>query len=205
MNRQADLQVVLVYLNDGLGEAWRSEFSGHHVVKVVQGDITQVACDAIVSPANSYGFMDGGLDLALSERFGWHLQAALQQQIRLLPERELLIGNALVIPTQNSDVPWLIAAPTMRVPMSFHIATSVNAYLAMKAILIAAMAHSSINAVAIPGLCTGVGRMPVETAAKQMRQAYEEVVLGRHPVFADFGEAQKHHAELNPDGLIWDY
>lgn len=205
MSRQADLQIFLAYLDERLGDAWRSQFSNCPGVQILREGITSISCDAIVSPANSFGFMDGGLDLALSGRFGWNLQASLQQEIQQLPERELLIGKTLVIATQNSDVPWLIAAPTMRVPMSFQIATSVNAYLAMKAILIAAMAHPSINTLAVPGLCTGVGRMPVETAAKQMRLAYEEIILGRHPVFADFGDAQKHHAELNPDGLIWDY
>lgn len=199
------MQIYLIYRDDALGDAWRSHFDDQPVVKTVNGDITTSTCDAIVSPANSFGFMDGGLDLALSERFGWDLQTSLQKRILQLPEQEILVGKAIVIETNDSVVPWLIVAPTMRVPMSFNIATSVNAYLAMKAILIAAQRHPSINSVAIPGLCTGVGRMPPRTAAKQMFVAYDEIVGGNRTAFADFGEAQKHQAELNPDGLIWDF
>ena len=70
-------------------------------------------------------------------------------------KKELLIGKSLVIPTKHNYIPFLISAPTMRVPMSFNIATSINAYLAMKAILIAGKNHEAINTIAIPGLCTG--------------------------------------------------
>ena len=199
------MQIFLVYRDNALGDAWRSHFHERSDVQIVQDDITTLTCDAVVSPANSFGFMDGGLDAALSERFGANLQTDLQQQIQQLPERELLVGKAVIVPTRDSRIRWLIAAPTMRVPMSFNIATSVNAYLAMKAILIAAQAHADIHSVAIPGLCTGVGRMSAITASRQMFVAYKEVVIGDRPPFADFGDAQKHQIELNPDGLIWDY
>jgi len=48
--------------------------------------------------------MDGGLDYALSEHFGWDLEKNLQEKIRQLPEGELLVGRALVIPTGSSVV-----------------------------------------------------------------------------------------------------
>ena len=44
-------------------------------MKVSQGDIFNGApvADAIVSPANSFGFMDGGIDYCYSEHFGWQM------------------------------------------------------------------------------------------------------------------------------------
>ena len=194
----------LYYREKALGDAWKNEFAEAKNVDIIEGDICQTDCNAIVSPANSFGFMDGGLDYALSEHFGWDLQDKLQHEIQQLPEGELLIGKALVIATGDKQVPWLISAPTMRVPMSFNIPTSVNAYLAMKAILVAAKAHPEIHSVAIPGLCTGVGRMPAPTAARQMFRAYEEIALGKKPSFEDFGDAQKYHWRLNEDGMIYD-
>jgi O-acetyl-ADP-ribose deacetylase (regulator of RNase III) len=162
--------------------------------------------DAVVSPANSFGFMDGGLDYALSERFGWGLQQRLQQAIARRPLKELLVGEAMVLPTDDPDVPCLISAPTMRVPM--HLRQSVNAYLAMKAILAAALGHAGsppIRRVAIPGLGTGCGRLDVETAAWQMWTAYREVVLNEWRYPEDFGEAQKAHLQLNvKEIMIWD-
>jgi O-acetyl-ADP-ribose deacetylase (regulator of RNase III) len=197
--------VILVYREPDLGEAWRATFAGVQGVQIVCGDITQIGCDAVVSPANSFGFMDGGLDYALSERFGWDLQERVQRAIAELPERELLVGRAISVETKDTRVPWLIVAPTMRVPMSFQIATSVNAYLAMKALLLEATSHPEIYNVAAPGLCTGVGRMAPEIAAIQMRAAYDEVMARSRERYRDIGEAQKQQVQLNPRGLIWDY
>jgi O-acetyl-ADP-ribose deacetylase (regulator of RNase III) len=199
------MNISLIYRDQPLGDAWQAAFAEYPEVSVVAGDLTEVRSDAVVSPANSFGFMDGGLDLALSERLGWDLQDRLQEAIHQLPERELLVGKALTLATGDPHIPWLIAAPTMRVPMSFQIATSINAYLAMKAILLAAIGHPEINSVAIPGLCTGVGRMPPEIAAQQMRAAYAEIISGGRAKFTDFGEAQRQQADLNPRGMIWDY
>ncbi|MCS3799667.1 macro domain-containing protein [Niastella sp. OAS944] len=197
------MKIILCGLEAKLVEAWRQFFSEEKDVVILEGDITTVACDAIVSPANSFGFMDGGLDYALSERFGWDLEKQLQQMIKDLPEGELLVGQAMVLETGDKMVRLLISAPTMRIPTNFNIDTSVNAYLAMKAILIKAKGDDRISSVAIPGLCTGVGRMQPMIAARQMFQAYKEIILGERMDFASFGEAQKYHWNINPQGMIW--
>lgn len=82
-----------------------------------------MTCDAIVSPANSFGFMDGGLDAALVERFGMYAETRPKQTIRDKHAGELLVGRAEVCPTNDSTVPWLICAPTMRVPHRRHVAS----------------------------------------------------------------------------------
>lgn len=199
------LQIKLVYLDENLGHAWKEDFADCKNVIVIKGDITQVECDAIVSPANSFGFMDGGLDLLISETFGWHLQENLQKEIWKLEEKELLIGKSITIATGNDKVPYLISAPTMRVPMSFNIATSVNAYLAMKAILIACKNNNNIKTVAIPGLATGCGRMPFHIASNQMFLAYDEIINENYKDYKSFGEAQKYQFRLNEKGFIWDF
>ena len=55
------MQIILAYRDDSLGEAWRTHFRERPDVQIIHGDITTVNCDAVVSPANSFGFMDGGL------------------------------------------------------------------------------------------------------------------------------------------------
>lgn len=197
------MEIKLVYLDDFLGKAWEKSFSGIDNVSIINEDITKVKSDAIVSPANSFGFMDGSLDYVLSEHFGWHIQEKLQKKIKNSDLGELLVGTSIVLETGNSEIPYLISAPTMRVPMNFNIATSINAYLAMKAILIACKNHDSINSVSIPGLCTGCGRMPYHIAAGQMFLAYEEVVLGKKRDFQEFGDAQRFQIKLNENSLIW--
>src|SRR5688572_13746337 len=183
------MKIILCGLDHKLLQAWRQFFSDEKEVSIVEADITTLECSAVVSPANSFGFMDGGLDYALSERFGWDLEKRLQKIIKELPEAELLVGQAIILRTGDLKIPILISAPTMRIPTNFNIDTSVNAYLAMKAILIKAITESEITSVAIPGLCTGVGRMQPMIAARQMYQAYKEIVLGERMDFKTFGEA----------------
>jgi len=195
------MHYLLIDKNPKMITAWRAFFSEEQDVKILQGDLTNVSGDAIVSPANSFGFMDGGVDYAISERLGWGLQEKLQAQIQALPEGELLVGRALVLETGDELIPFLISAPTMRVPMN---ATSVNAYLAMKATLIAARQHPEITYVAIPGFCTGVGRMAPMIAARQMYQAFLEIEKGEKMHFREFAEAQEYHWRINPQGMIFD-
>ena len=197
------MKILLAGLSPKLLDAWTEFFSKEENVTITESDHTKLECDAIVSPANSFGFMDDGLDDALSERLGWDLEKRLQQTIKELPERELLVGQALILETGDKTIPLFISAPTMRIPTNFNIDTSVNAYLAMKAILIKAKSDKRISTIAIPGLCTGVGRMQPMIAARQMFQAYEEIILGQEMDFATFGEAQKYHWNINPQGMIW--
>lgn len=197
------MQYFLTAINTKLVEAWRDLFSDQQDVTIIEGDITTLTVDAIVSPANSFGFMDGSLDYAISERLGWHLEKELQRRIKASPEGELLVGTTMILDTGDSSIPYLISAPTMRIPTNFNIDTSINAYLAMKAILLAANKDERILSVAIPGLCTGVGRMEPVIAARQMFAAFEEIVLGKKLDFKTFGEAQKYHWNLNQKGMIW--
>lgn len=198
------MKILLCHRDDHLGDAWHERFADQSDVSFTDEDICRVRCDAIVSPANSFGFMDGGLDHQLSEHFGWDLKKEVQRRIAACPLGELLVGEAIIVPTGDARVSWLVCAPTMRVPMPVR--ESVNAYLAMKAVLCAVLAHcdeNPIDTVAVPGLGTGIGRLSPEVAATQMWIAYQEVVLrvGRKP--ANFAEAQRQHLALNRTALTY--
>lgn len=180
---------VLYHLRDRGGDltaAWRHHFAGVGRVVPATGDIFGVAVDAVVSPANCFGFMDGGIDRAYSERFGWHLQDRLRDEINHYWDGELPVGLAVVVETDAADIPYLIAAPTLRAPVS--VAGTLNAYLAFRAVLRAVRRVNerrpgSIGAVACPGLGTGTGEMPAGVCANQMRAAWDEVEGGQpfHP------------------------
>jgi len=174
------MEYILFDINPEMIDAWKEFFSEIENVTIIKEDVSKISCDALVSPANSFGFMDGGIDYAISMKLGWGLQFKLQKIIRNLPEGELLVGKALVLETENKDIPYLISAPTMRVPMSYNIPSSINAYLAMKATLIAAKKHKNINKIAIPGFCTGCGKMDRSIAAREMYIAFKEIVLGEN-------------------------
>ena len=198
------MHYLLIDKNPKMIAAWQEFFEEEENIKILEGDLTEVSCDAIVSPANSFGFMDGGVDYAISMRLGWELQFDLQNEIKNLPEGELLVGKAMVIETGDELIPYLVSAPTMRVPMNFNISTSINAYLAMKATLIETKKHPKIEYVAIPGFCTGIGQMEPKIAAGQMYQAYKEIIKEEKMNFEDYSAAQTYHWKINPKGLIFE-
>ncbi len=169
-----------------LVQAWKRYFPEESGVKVVNQNILTLAVDALAVPANAFGFTDSGVDMAISQEiFDWRLQDTLRAQIDRDFDGELLVGQALVLPTKSARLRYVIVAPTMRVPAD--VSGSVNAYLAMRAILRAVEAHNrahkpspndQIRSLAIPGLCTGTGKMPAERAAYQMWNAYRSVIMG---------------------------
>jgi O-acetyl-ADP-ribose deacetylase (regulator of RNase III) len=165
-----------------LADAWQRHFAGVPGVVPATGDVFGATVDAVVSPANCFGFMDGGIDRVYSERFGWHLQDRLREAIERDFDGELPVGLALVVETGAADVPFLVAAPTMRAPVS--VAGTLNAYLAFRAALRAVRRLNegrpgAIRAIACPGLGTGTGEMPAGICAKQMRAAWDEVEGGQ--------------------------
>jgi hypothetical protein len=75
-------------------QAWTIHFRGLVNVRISIGDIFELKADAIVSPANSFGYMDGGIDLVYVQRFGWELQDRLQSHLKEQHDGELPVGQA---------------------------------------------------------------------------------------------------------------
>ena len=198
-----DLRIVLRDRKPELADAWREAFGDNQKVQVSHGDIFDVRADAIISPANSFGFMDGGIDLVYSQKFGWDLQERLQQVLTDEHYGELPVGQAAIIETDDPDIPFLISAPTMRVPAIVD--ETPNAYLAFRAALIAVLRHNEtqerkIGSVLSPGLGTAVGRMPVERAAEQMALAYRLVIERQPWAPKSLRSAMDDHRRLVSDG-----
>lgn len=204
------MKIVLAALDPALAEAWRRACAGLPQVSVHAGSILDVACDAMVSPANSFGFMDGGIDALYLRRFGIGLQDRLQRRIAERHHGELLVGSAEIVETGDPATPYLVAAPTMRVPMILGRQT-VNCYLAARAALLLVRhglhadgphagrpIHERIGTIAFPGLGTGVGQVPVAICARQVRQAIEDVLNGIAPPDS-WAEASERHQRLYTD------
>ncbi|HEY2586527.1 MAG TPA: macro domain-containing protein [Tepidisphaeraceae bacterium] len=208
----AHLNVVLASIDAPLAEAWQRLCGDLPGVTIHRGSILDAQCDAVVSPANSFGFMDGGIDLLYARHFGWQLEQRLQEVIRAEHHGELLVGHAAIMPTDNARIPFLIAAPTMRVPMILR--DTVNPYLAARAALLlikhgqfrngpfaGAPVSSVVRTVAFPGLGTGVGKVVAKTCAKQVRAAIEDVVLDRNSFPKSWADAQARHQLLYGEGF----
>jgi len=169
-------KLILVDPKEQLCEAWQSAFKSYNDVEIINGRFEQIVeFDCMVSAANSFGLMDGGVDLAITNFFGATLQVKVQQLILRDYNGEQPVGTSFIIETDNKAHPFLAHTPTMRVPMP--IAGTDNIYLAMKAMLqcVKDFNNSSerIETVVCPGLGTATGRVPYEEAARQMALAYQ--------------------------------
>lgn len=128
------MKIILSAVEPELVAAWERYCGDFEFVEIHHGSILQISCDAVISPANSFGFMDGGIEMLFSQHFGWQVQERLQKLILNKHHGELLVGTAEIVETDNLQIPYLIAAPTMRVPMILR--NSVNPYLAARAALL---------------------------------------------------------------------
>ncbi|MBS2030279.1 MAG: macro domain-containing protein [Deltaproteobacteria bacterium] len=175
-------KILLVDRTAELVDAWRASFAGVSSVSAHHGDFFARPANAMVSPANSFGFMDGGLDLAIRDRLGAQVQANVQAAIEDQFHGELPVGMAVVVESGVKDWPYVVAAPTMRVPENVN--HMLNAYLAFRAILLAVRrfnldaGRAVIQSVVCPGLGTGIGALEPERCATQMKMALDSVARG---------------------------
>jgi O-acetyl-ADP-ribose deacetylase (regulator of RNase III) len=170
-------KIFLIDRSQVLADRWKEQFSDCPAVEAIAGDYFQRPADAIVSPANSFGIMDGGLDLAIRDQLGFIVQERIQEAIVEKHHGELPVGSAEIIETNDSRWRYMVAAPTMRIPEP--IAFTMNAYLAFRAILVAienlnkAKGQREIDSLVCCGLGTGIGKVSATSCAKQMRAAYQ--------------------------------
>lgn len=188
------MRIILVDRQKPIVMAWVEAFRSQLDISIIHGSIFDVNCDAIVSPANSFGFMDGNLDYYISTYLGWHVQEKLQKTIKDKHHGELLVGQAEIVETGHKKIPYLISAPTMRVPMILR--KSVNVYLATRAALLVATENKAIETIAIPGMGTGAGQTSPNICAKQMKRAYDSVFSTGPEFPTTWRQAQKEHYGL---------
>ena len=155
--------------------AWTQIFGNYKGVSFGSGSIIKADVDALVSPANSFGYMDGGIDLAYRTFFGLIIQTKLQRIINEKFGGLLPVGKAVAISTGHKRITRLIATPTMVTPG--WIRGTQNVYFAMKAALECALdAKPEIQRLGMPGMGTGVGAMDPFESAEQMCKAFIEVI-----------------------------
>jgi len=201
------LKLYLRDINPDMVDAWKKHFQDEPNVEVSQGDIFNgTRADAIVSPANAFAYMDGGIDLAYSRHFGWDLSAHLREVLFQEYAGELLVGQATIIDIKpfkpDTNYRWLISAPTMRIPMD--VSDTVNAYLAFRGTLLAVKKHNAnwetwpekyINSILCPGLGTAIGNMSPEVCAQQMSFAWGSYLRG-WPKYQTLSQAMFRHYSL---------
>ncbi|MFX0602866.1 macro domain-containing protein [Escherichia coli] len=162
-----------------MAEAFKRVFANAANVNIVGKPFEAIReFDCMVSAANSSGLMDGGVDAAITAFFGTQLQSRVQNHIICEYLGEQPVGSAFVIETGHNHHPWLVHAPTMRVPLTIDGTDAV--YNATWAALLAIFQHNKnattdrkIKTVVFSAMGAGCGQVPFESVARQMKQAWD--------------------------------
>lgn len=126
----------------------------------------------VVSPANSFGLMDGGYDLALTNWYGNQLQKRVQQYILENFYGEQPVATSFIIEA-GKDNQYLIHTPTMRTPQK--IADPFVIYQCMRTTLMVANRYN-IESILIPMFGGSVGHVEPEIVSKMMYLAYKQIM-----------------------------
>lgn len=176
-------ELVLCAVDEPLAAAWTTaaeSLAGR--VRVHRGSVLDVTAQAVVSPANSYGWMRGGIDAVYARAFPG-IEQSVRSAVLAFHGGELPIGEAVLVPTGEAEPAWLISAPTMREPGEVLPADTVHPYLAARAVFLQwrdgkldqGPVREFVDTIAMPGLGTGVGGVEPATCARQVAAAWDEV------------------------------
>ena len=180
------MKIYLLDRNPLMVAEWKKYFKNVRDVEVIYNDfeifMETYDVECVVSPADSYGFMDGGYDLAITNYFGEALMEKVQRLIIKNCFGEQPVGTSMFLSIPNSDKK-LIHTPTMRIPS--EIKDPMVIYHCMRSTLTAAIKHE-VNSIVIPAFGGYCGNVDFDIIAKLMREAYDQI---KNP----------------PRSLSWDY
>lgn len=174
----------LVHPEAAMCDAFRQRFAGLPRVRIIRGRFEDLEPhDCFVTAGNAFGLMTAGIDAAVVRRFGEGLMQRVQQRILDQFFGEQPVGTAFILPTGDLHLPYLVHAPTMRVPGSIEGTDRV--YAATWAALLAIQGHNRtseqrIEVVTFPAMGTGFGGVPFSEAARQMAVAYRHFLEPPH-------------------------
>ncbi|MEM9194795.1 MAG: macro domain-containing protein [Myxococcota bacterium] len=194
------IKVLLVDVNSAMVAAWRETFEDNPEVEIHHGSMLDQKVDAWVSPTNSAGKMDGGLDGVIRNYLGAGIQHRVQSAIKTQYAGAMPVGCATCVETGRDQPRFLISTPTM-VSSSENISDTMNVALACAAAFQALHVKDNedpglVRTIALPGLGANTGKVPVHICADLMWTGYD---LFRFRKFNDFAEMRKALEEILGD------
>jgi O-acetyl-ADP-ribose deacetylase (regulator of RNase III) len=195
-------EVWLIHPNTEMCDAFRWRFGGLPGVRVIEAPFEHLEPhDCFVTAGNSYGLMTAGIDAAVVAFFGHDLMCRIQHRVLDEYLGEQPVGTAFVEPTGHAERPFVVHAPTMRVPGSIRGTDKV--YSATWAALTAIHLHNvraerKIETAAFPAMGTGFGDVPFDEAARQMAAAYRHYLQPPHRL--DWDCVIERHKIIDYDG-----
>jgi O-acetyl-ADP-ribose deacetylase (regulator of RNase III) len=170
------LKVALTDVNLKVVQAWQSAFADNPEVAISRGSLLDQRVDAWVSPTNSQGRMDGGVDAVIKRHLGAGIQLRVQRAIRDDFGGTLPIGSAVCVPSGAANPKFLISTPTMTQSVQ-NVRETLNVALACAAAFQAIHRHNArqpgaITSVALVGMGAATGKVPPQVCANLMWAGY---------------------------------
>jgi len=128
-------------------------------IVIIEGSLIQVEADLIVNPANSLGYMGGGV-AGVIKRVGGSI---IEEEAVI--KAPIPVGSAIITTAGSLPFKGVIHAPTMEEPAMETTEEKVRKAVRASLELADKMGFKSI---AMPGMGTGVGKLPKDIAAKAM-------------------------------------
>lgn len=153
-----------------------SRFFADENVNVICSDLScavdKYDIDCIVSPANSFGIMDGGFDEAITMLYGDDLQKRIRERIAKEYFGEQPVGTSMLAYT-GSYPGFIIHTPSMRTPKVITDRDTI--YHCTRSALICA-AKNDINSIILPLFGGGCGNVPAHIIGQTMSAAYSQLL-----------------------------
>lgn len=175
------MNIYLLDCDRDMTESWIYYFDGNNTEDNIYAVCEEFSSfmkkhdeiDAVVSPANAFGIMTGGYDLAITEYFGTELMRKVQKKIINEWHGEQPVGSSISVEIPNSKNGCiLIHTPTMRLPE--RIVDNRIPYYCMRSSLIEAEKNHVKNIV-IPAFGRCTGRLSSDDVAIMMFSAYLQI------------------------------
>jgi O-acetyl-ADP-ribose deacetylase (regulator of RNase III) len=134
-------------------------------IEILEGSLLDAEAELIVNPANSYGYMGGGV-AGVIKRFGGDI---IEKEA--LKKAPIPVGEAILTTAGKLRFKGVVHSPTMEEPSMMT--TPDKVYKATRAAL-ELVVREGFKSVAMPGMGTGVGKVPKGVAARKMLEAIRE-------------------------------
>jgi O-acetyl-ADP-ribose deacetylase (regulator of RNase III) len=169
------MKIYLLDINKDMAKCWKEFFNNEPNICVVCSDFAEfmrkTRVDCVVSPANSFGLMDGGYDAAITKWFGDQLQQRVQQYIIDKLRGEQIVGTSFIIDSGKDDQ-YLIHTPSMRTPQKIR--DPLVTYSCMRSCLITAY-ENKVKSMVIPAFGGLTGDVALNIIAELMYKAYMQI------------------------------
>lgn len=168
-------KIYLLDVDSDMCDAWHSEFKDDNIIEIVNQDfmtfmMQHPEIDGVVSPANSFGIMDGGYDAAITHYFGPELMLKVQQEIRnqfggvIQP-----VGSCIPVHIHGNG--YLLHTPTMLYPS--HIIDARVIFQCMYSTMCVAN-KIDLKYILVPAFGRVTGSVENDVVARMMQIGYEQ-------------------------------